>query len=579
MKYTPRAYQVEGAKFLSSRKYALLADACGVGKTGQALTAISHEWNILIVCPASVKNQWRQAFLDWRDMRAEVIEDSKQKFYGYYRVIVNYDLLIRDAVLSQLMAREWDLIVLDEGHKVKSVASKRTKCILGRKGLITKTKRMWFLTGTPVKNRPVDLYPILRACAPEVIAPDDNYLKFCFRYCGAHQTRFGVDVSGATHIEELGQKLKSFMLRREKRDVLTELPPRVVSKVELECSAAAKALIEEEEQATLEQAKDSDPSMFKLGEQVRIRKALAKHKVPGAIEYLKDLLEEENKIVVFYHHKEVLHELQKSTNQIKSVYIDGSVSPAKRGDIVRDFNQDRDVRLFFGQMEACGEGIDGLQNGASCAVFVEPSWSHTDIEQCIGRLERSGQRNDINVHILVIKDTIESRMMDTVAMKLGTDKRLYGTNNKQQEEKKMEDKKDGLDQATVTLVAALKGFVRAVALEAAENVKQLRETPATPVTAASAAPVKQKEQKEETPKAEEAVVVDVPAEEDVTEEAIRARCSDISAVAPGGKGKAACMVVIKTVGGGKIADLNTADQRVKALASLDTLYAQLSEAK
>lgn len=434
MKYIPRKYQIEGAEFLRSRRFAMLGDAPGVGKTGQAIIALDPTWRVLIVCPASVKAQWNIALTDWRGLESGIISSSNETHFSQ-RLIVNYDLLIRDKVLRQLMAAEWDLIILDEAHKVKSMTSKRSKAILSVRGLRTRTKRMWFLTGTPVKNRPVDLYPILRSCAPEVLKPYDSYLKFCYRYCGAYQGKFGLDVSGASHIEELGEKLRPFLLRREKRDVLTELPPRIITKIDLECSSKVRDIIEAEEQATVEQAGENDPSLFRLGEQVRIRKALAKYKIEGAVEYIKDLLETENKIVVFYHHKEVLNEMQKSFKATEWSYIDGSVPPGQRGDVVRGFNNDNDRTIFFGQMEACGEGIDGLQEKSSCAVFVEPSWSHTDLEQCVGRLERSGQRNDIDVHILVIKDTLESKMMDVVAMKLNTDKKLYGAFKQQTKEK------------------------------------------------------------------------------------------------------------------------------------------------
>jgi SNF2 family DNA or RNA helicase len=305
------------------------------------------------------------------------------------------------------------------------MTAKRTKAALSQKGLLPRAERIWFLTGTPVKNRTIDLYPILRSCAPEVLGPYKSYLKFAYRYCGAYTGRFGLDTSGASHTEELCERLKGFMLRREKRDVLTELPPRVISKIDLECTPAVKKVIESEEQATIEKAGDSDPANFKLGEIARVRKAIAKHKVPISVEYIKDLLEEEDKIVVFYYHKEVLGELRRAFASVPHVFIDGSVDPSRRKGLVAEFTNGKNHRLFFGQMEACGEGIDGLQDACSCCVFVEPSWSHTDLEQCIGRLERSGQRSDINVHILTIKDTLEARMMEVVAMKLNVDKKLY----------------------------------------------------------------------------------------------------------------------------------------------------------
>lgn len=556
MKYVPRPYQIEGARFLRDRKYALLGDACGVGKTGQAIMALPKiSGNILIVCPASVKNQWRQAFIDWRNWSAQVIESSKWRLdsWGSSIHIVNYDLLIRESIFRQLLTQRWLCIIFDEAHKLKSLTAKRTKAALSQKGLFSRTDRIWFLTGTPVKNRTIDLYPILRSCAPEVLGSYKSFLKFAYRYCGAYTGRFGLDTSGASHTEELCERLKGFMLRREKRDVLTQLPPRVISKVDLECTPAVKKIIELEEVATIEKAGDNDPANFKLGEIARIRKAIAKYKVPISVEYIKDLLEEEDKIVVFYYHKEVLGELRRAFKEVPHVFVDGSVAPHRRKGLVAEFADRKDCRVFFGQMEACGEGIDGLQTACSCCVFVEPSWSHTDLEQCIGRLERSGQRSDINVHILTIKDTLEARMMEVVAMKLNVDKKLYN----QTKEKTMA--KQEVENPMDKIAAALKQIGESLVI-VADAIGTL-ETPA-----AKPAPVAVKDP----------VPVEVePQEEEVTEDAIRARAADICALKDKG-GKEKVIELVKKIGGGKIADLKTPAMRQKCMAALDKLYNQLA---
>lgn len=542
----------------------MLGDAPGVGKTGQAIIASDPSWKILVVCPASVKNQWRQAVWDWADWKSFIVE-GKDIPKNPSIVIVNYDRIIREPILRSLLKHKWDLIIYDESHKIKNPKAKRTKVALGKRYLFPRAKRIWFLTGTPVKNRTVDLWPILKTCAPEVLGKYNTYLKFCYRYCGAYTGRFGLDVSGASHTEELYERMKPFMLRREKRDVLTELPPRIISKVELDCTPAVKKLIFEEEQKTIEAAGEDDPALFKLGETARIRQVLAKYKVPASVAYINDLLEETNKVVVFYHHKSVLDELKRAFPKIPHVYIDGSVPPEKRPVIVDRFARRPEVRLFFGQMQACGEGIDGLQSACSDCVFVEPSWSHTDIEQCIGRLERSGQRNDVNVHILTIKNTLEARMMDVVAMKLNVDKKLYNQKGEEQmaTRKKTtatkETEKDPMrmiGEAMLEIAAAMTKTVEVLVKSYEEN--NGGEPAANPSDGTSAEPVEAE-----------------PQEEDVTEDAIRARAGDIAALAPDGSGKAKVVEIIKKIGGGKIADLKTPALRRKAMAALDALYNDL----
>ena len=560
-RYTPREYQVVGRDFLREKEYRLLGDAPGVGKTGQALIALDESWTILVVCPAAVKAQWREALLAWRGFSSTVIESSKPKELLGNIIVVNYDLIIKNDVLARLMKLKFDVIIFDEAHRLKSISSKRTKAALSAKGLRSRAKRIWFLTGTPVKNRPIDLYPMLRSCAPEVLGKYNSYLKFAYRYCGAYQNGFGLDVSGASNIEELAQRLKSFMLRRELREVLPELPPRIISLVRLECSPAARRIIEEEENKTIVAAGEQDPSLFKLGEMARVRSALAKYKVPASIEYIKNILENEEKVVVFYHHKEVLNELRRALHTIPSVFIDGSIAPDRRSGIVEEFRTRKEVRLFFGQMGACGEGIDGLQQSSSCCVFVEPSWSHTDIEQCVGRLERSGQSDVIKVHILVIEGTLEDKMMDVVEMKLNTDKKLYN----QKEVNKMVKKETPTVSTEERLIVAV------------EKLTQVCEVLAEAVLMPRASSVTGPEKKTNKDDKKASVVeVDV-VQEEVTEEAIRARANDICQLSTDGTGKAKVLEAIKKIGGGKIADLKTEDQRVKAMAALDAIYMELSK--
>lgn len=567
MKYTPRPYQIEGAEFLRNRRYALLGDAPGVGKTGQAILAMPELGRTLIVCPASVKNQWQKALIEWRGLGSTIIHHTNDQLGKRSIYIVNYDLMIREPLLTQLKEKQWNLIIFDEAHKLKNIDAKRTKAALSNSGLRAHANRIWFLTGTPVKNRTIDLYPILRTCAPEVLGPYQSYLKFAYRYCGAYQGQFGLDTSGATNTDELCERLKGFMLRREKRDVLKDLPPRVINRVEFECTPGIKKRIEEEELKTIEKAGDKDPAQFKLGEIVRIRGMLARFKVPDAIAYIKDLLEEEDKIVVFYYHKEVCRELKEGLKDVGSVGIDGDIQPKHRSGIVDHFNRDPKVRLFLGQMEACGEGIDGLQRAASTCVFIEPSWSHTDIEQCIGRLERDGQRTDINVHILTIKDTIEARMMEVVAQKLEVDKVLYNQNQTKQKEKTMANEKEKavseLHSAVGGALAALVKIAVKEALAEAMGTQRVAGTPEanqaeTAKPSGKAAKVQEQE-------------VEVPQEADVSEEAIRGRAGDIAAADPV-NGRNQCIKVIGKVGGGKIKDLNTPELRIACLKELDALY-------
>jgi len=537
-----RKYQETGIQFLKRRRFALLADDMGLGKTAQAVNAIEDGRNILIICPASVKYHWQKQLVMWRGFKSTVINSSKEiitknKEASIY--IINYDLIIKDPIFKQLMDFRWAYIICDEAHRLKNTQAKRTKKVLSKKGLRIRTDRMWFLTGTPIKNRPIDLYPMLASCAPETIHPHTPYVKFAFRYCGAFLGAFGLDVSGASHERELNEKLKGFMLRRDKREVLTELPDRILNLIEIDCTNTVRAKIKEIEDETVEKAGDDDPSNFQLGEIARLRHAMAEYKIDDAADFVRDTLEEVDKIVVFYHHKKVAAELKNKLHNIQSVCVDGSCSSVMKQGMVNIFQERKEVKIFFGQIQAAGEGIDGLQDVCSTCLFVEPSWSPTDIEQCIGRLERLGQRNVINVNIMIIKDTIEERMMETMVWKEEVHKKIITQEHKE---------------STMYLeerIEALEKRIEALENNAVEAGDPIIEKP---VKASRTKEVKKEVKKEE--------------KVEITIDMLKDRASDVCEAKPG-VGMELCRAAIARCGGPRLASLKG---NQKAMANCMDLF-------
>ena len=431
-----REYQKQGVDFLKGRKFACLGDDPGLGKTAQAVCALPPDAKVLVICPAQVKYGWAKEFRQWRGVSSSIINKGTDKLNGSAVTIINYDLLIRKPLFNQFRDRYFDVIICDEAHRLKNPKAKRTKAVLSRRGLLAKTESMWFLTGTPIKNRPIDLWPMLSSTAPEVLKPYHSYLEYAYRYCGAYEDNFGLNTSGASNTNELFRKLKPFLLRRRKREVLEELPPRILDIVEFDCTKAVRRVIQDEENAILEELGDRDASDMTLASMTRIRKVLAKYKTPDALAFIKNLLEEVEKVVVFFYHHDTEKALKEGLKKYGTLTIDGSTPANKRPLKVQAFCEREDIRVFLGQMQACGEAIDGLQHASRVCVFVEPSWSATDIEQCIGRLERLGQKDPVNAYLLVIKDTLESDMLKTCVWKEKITKEILG-DNKQQKEKKM----------------------------------------------------------------------------------------------------------------------------------------------
>jgi SNF2 family DNA or RNA helicase len=242
------AYQLEGINFALRRNGTLLADEMGVGKTIQAIGLINALGDalrtVLIVCPATMRLVWRSELERWlvRSLSTGVVgveEVSREVFSQAGILIINYDRLWkkRDLVLG----REWDLAILDECHLIKNPEAIRSRVV----AKIQATRRL-ALSGTPMSNRPIELYPILNWLEPSRWPPGDKF-KFALRYCAARNTAFGWDLSGASNIEELGALLRNtVMIRRTKAEVLPQLPPKFRRVVELQPGADLRAVVEHE---------------------------------------------------------------------------------------------------------------------------------------------------------------------------------------------------------------------------------------------------------------------------------------------------------------------------------------------
>ena len=221
----------------------------GLGKTIQAIGTINADplaRNILIVCPASLKLNWQREFAKWdtKNLSYGVVTPKTKTFPGLDVVIINYELMSKWQ--EDLRCREWSVLIIDEAHYIKNPKALRSQEIFGRKKVVKETrddatgeisvkikealdpikaKRRLFLTGTPIVNKPIELWPMIHALDPEGLGK--SKMKYAFRYCGAHHNGFGWDFTGSSNLDELQEILRSkFMVRRLKKDVLKELPPK-----------------------------------------------------------------------------------------------------------------------------------------------------------------------------------------------------------------------------------------------------------------------------------------------------------------------------------------------------------------
>ena len=245
-------YQRGGIAYAMERDGTLIGDEMGLGKTIQAIgvsNADASVRNVLVVCPAFLKPNWTREWRKWCVKGLKVAYVGKGGWMPEHDyadvVVINYDIV--NKYRAQIDARVWDLLISDECHYLKNGKAQRTKAVLGARergkppiaGI--SARRRIFMTGTPICNRPIELWPLVQALDPTDLGR--NFFAFAKRYCNAHNNGYGWDFTGSSNLDELQTKLRAkFMVRRLKADVLTELPPKRRQIVPLSSPEIAKVV-------------------------------------------------------------------------------------------------------------------------------------------------------------------------------------------------------------------------------------------------------------------------------------------------------------------------------------------------
>jgi SWI/SNF-related matrix-associated actin-dependent regulator of chromatin subfamily A-like protein 1 len=436
-------FQRAGIEFIAKRTNVLLADEMGLGKTIEAIGLLNLEKRIrrtLIICPASLKLNWFREVQKWlvRPANIFVVRDGIGFApNGTNIVIINYDLLKKHQ--KAIRARKWDLLICDESHALKDPKAARTVAVVGNEdnpGI--KAERKLFLTGTPILNRPAELWTTLRYFEAEV-----NWRHFHTRYCGAFHNGYGWNVSGATNLEELEQKLRSsVMLRRLKDDVLAELPKKQSNVIPLEVTSAKVLSLIEKQKKLYSEAESAVKRAENLRERVknakncyqtvewreasklmkqrdeafdeisRIRHELGRKKVPIVLKMVREELESTVCLIVFAHHRDVIDAIVTGLKNdgITVVSLTGKISPSKRLLVVDRF-QSGEASVFVGTIKAAGSGFTLTR--ASRMLFAESSWTPADLEHAEDRAHRIGQSRCVNISHLFFDDSLDVKLLAT----------------------------------------------------------------------------------------------------------------------------------------------------------------------
>jgi SWI/SNF-related matrix-associated actin-dependent regulator 1 of chromatin subfamily A len=447
-------YQKAGIRYALDRQGVLIGDEMGLGKTIQALGIVNTDTSIktvLVVCPASLRMNWVREAQKWLCRQfTYCIADTHSVPEGATFVVVNFDKLAKLAPV--LMARSWDLLVVDECHKAKNPKAQRSQAILGvpprkrgdqrKPGLVDVARRKAFLTGTPILNKPVELHGLVAALEPTFA----NFFSFAKRYCNAQQILAGRrmvwDFSGSSHLDELQTRLRATcMVRRLKADVLKELPAKRRQVITLAQNGAAGAVATEQtawakRADRIQQLQDEADLAHAAGDRAayeaaiaamqrehldfteisKARHALALAKIPAVLEHLDTLLEELDKVVVFAHHQDVVAAIADHFPG-ECVTLTGDTKMDQRQGNVDRFQMDPSCRVFIGNIQAAGVGF--TLTAASTVVFAELDWVPANVSQAEDRCHRIGQTATVLVQHLVVDGSLDANMAQTIVGKQG----------------------------------------------------------------------------------------------------------------------------------------------------------------
>ena len=428
----PKPHQLTAIKALLENDKFILADDMGLGKSTSAiLAALAGKYQrILVVCTATLKLNWKkeiELFESSKDI--SIVEGSD--FTCKKWTIINYDILKNfhflkekgqkdeDVPKSVIDFYNFDLVIADEAHYLKNATSNRTKIF---NDFAMKIPTRWLLTGTPITNKPIDIYNLLYICESPLT---DNWVHFVRRYCDGKQFyRKGTKqkywvTAGASNLEELNEFISDIYLRRLKKDAI-DLPEKIIKEIylPLEHSRRYNEYLEEYKRWSdemLENEVEHKPSEH-LTQLVKVRQLLSEDKASHTISLAEDFIENGHKVIIFSCFTNTLNEIHEHFGKAKSVMIDGSVSSKNRDIAVERFQKDDKIKVFCGNIVAAGAGIT-LTEG-TIVIFNDLDWVPANHSQATDRAYRIGQTKDVYIIYTLIDNTLDIVMFKKLQEKM-----------------------------------------------------------------------------------------------------------------------------------------------------------------
>ena len=411
-------YQKEGVKQVIQKfnGKALIGDEMGLGKTLQAIAVFKYynPKTLLVICPAYLRYTWKHEIIKWLDVEPTVINTGKDKMEGDI-VIVSYSLACKQS-------QKFDMVICDESHYLKSTKTKRTKTLTP---MLKKQQYLLLLTGTPALNRPCELYPQCHLLRPDLFK---NWKAFTKRYCDGKMSPLGYyDYSGASKKFELNWLIqKTIMVRRLKRDVLTQLPKKHRSEIYLKIKRKHLKLLDplfKKWFALNQQIKVLEPGSKEIQKAAFDRKVLITElyrksslaKVHAVKLIIKDMVDQGLRFIVFCFHKSFMDEIQQVLGS--HIRIDGNTPVPKRQEYVDQF-QNGEVQVALLSLLAASTGF--TLTSTSLMVFGELYFVPGTMMQAEDRIHRIGQTQSCDIRYIIGEGTLDEYIFKMIVRKLDT---------------------------------------------------------------------------------------------------------------------------------------------------------------
>jgi len=472
-----RNFQKLGVNYIIRYERCFLADEMGLGKSGQAIAAVesTNAYPCLIICPASLKLNWKKEITLWIDKDINIIDglvkvkykDANNKkivdghetpdYTGDF-VIINYDILNRDKRIKNsenphdikipehkdlLKNVQFKSVIIDESHYISNYKSLRSKAV---KELTKKIRYRYALSGTPLLNRPRELISQLDIL--DRLDSMGGFWTFAKRYCDAVEGPFGWDFSGKSNLDELHSRLKTAcFIRRKKEDVLDELPPkeRILLPILIDMTEYTKAsknfkkwlkmqlanehdylkdlkeikMLTDSQRKLIAESKLSHKLNKTLEAEAlvkieKLKQIVAKSKLDKVYDFIDNFLNYDEKLVIFAKHKEIYDKLIKRYADI-SVHIVGGMTGKQKDFAVEEFQNNPKIKLFIGAIDSAGVGL--TLTASSTVVFIELGWTSAVHDQAEDRTHRIGQKDFVKCYYFYAENTIEEKILELIEKK------------------------------------------------------------------------------------------------------------------------------------------------------------------